>query len=131
MMPWRADTPGERPLGRVTLGLLLAVLASTSTACDLDCDDKRAKALQQSYGVAFRCGGSECRAHLKPADTHRLWDDLPKGGIEGCRDISAEPDARSFSAAMGDPCCHAGGSACTHFYYYVVSAKAAEMCVAL
>jgi hypothetical protein len=116
---------------RLRLGVLLAALASASAACDLDCDDKRAKALQQSYRVAFRCNGSECRAHLTPTDAHRLWDGLPKGGIEGCRDISDRPDARSATAALGDPCCHAGGSSCKHFYYYVVSAAAAEICVVL
>lgn len=117
---------------RPLLGLQLVTLASVAVACDLDCDDKRAKALQQAYGVAFKCNGSECRARLTPSDVHDLWDALPKGGInDGCRDISALPDAHSSTAAMSDPCCHAGGSACTHFYHYVVSAAAAEMCVAL
>jgi hypothetical protein len=119
------------PLTRALFGLPLAALASAAVACDPDCDDNRAKTLQESYGVAFRCSGSECRAHLTPSDMHRLWDGLPKGGINGCRDVSAKPDARSSTAAMGDPCCHAGGSACTHFYFYVVSASAAEICVAL
>jgi len=116
---------------RALFGLSLAAVVGAAVACDPDCDDHRAKALQEVYGVAFRCSGSECRAHLTSSDIHRLWDGLPKGGIDGCRDVSARPDAHSFSAAMGDPCCHAGGSACTHFYYYVVSAAAAEICVAL
>jgi len=116
---------------RSLLGLQLVALAGVAVACDRDCDDKRAKALQEVYGVAFQCNGSECRAHLTPSEIHDLWDALPKGGIDGCRDISARPDAHSSTAAMGDPCCHAGGSACMHFYYYVVSAAAAEICVAL
>ena len=116
---------------RPLLGVLLVALASVAVDCDLDCDDKRAKALREVYGVAFQCSGSECRGHLTPSDIHILWDGLPKGGIEGCRDISARPDAHSSTAAMGDPCCHAGGSACVHFYHYVVSAAAAEICVAL
>ena len=116
---------------RPLLGLQLVALASVAAACDLDCDDKRAKALQEVYGVTFQCNGSECRGHLTPSDIHRLWAGLPAGGIEGCRDLTARPDAHSSTAAMGDPCCHAGGSSCTHFYYYVVSAAAAEICVAL
>ena len=116
---------------RWLLGLLVVAMAGVAATCDLDCDEKRAKALQDVYGVAFQCNGSECRAHLTPTDIHSLWDALPNGGIDGCRDISTRPDAHSSTAAISDPCCLAGGSACTNFYHYVVSAAAAEMCVAL
>jgi len=94
------------------------------------CDERREESLSIN-GAKFHCTGSECRAKVSPAVALRWAEGLASGGIHGCRDISARPDAKSSSGAITDPCCNAGGSSCTHVYYYVVSESAAVICLTL
>jgi len=94
------------------------------------CDASRELYLSRE-GAKFHCVGSECRAKLTRKDAHRWAEGMASGGIDGCRDISSRPDAKSSSGAMTDPCCNAGGSSCTHVYNYVVSESAAVVCLTL
>jgi hypothetical protein len=114
--------------------LFLPVAALMATGCN-NCNDEHAQSLNAVYRVKFNCARHECRAKLTSADAARLGAVMSAGGLSAdvaqCRDVSARPDAHSSGAVMNDPCCSAGGSACTHFYQYAVSASAGEMCVAL
>ncbi|MEP7050883.1 MAG: hypothetical protein ABJB12_11035 [Pseudomonadota bacterium] len=48
-----------------------------------------------------------------------------------CADIESKPDAKFSSGALSDPCCGWGGSACTHFYTYVLSESAGALCIVM
>jgi hypothetical protein len=117
------------------IAVVVSSFALDGCACG-DCDGKREAELGATYGVRLRCG-STCRADLSSSAAQRLTERLPSGGeadrhaVGECRDVASKPDAKYATAAFGDPCCHAGGSACTHFYYYFVSESARQLCIAL
>ena len=117
---------------RSSFAVVVSALALTASGCEKsDCDDRRAEALSQTFGVKIHCSGSLCRASLSVTNARRLSAGLPRGKVTECSDVSSQPDAKSSAAALGDPCCNAGGSACTHFYTYVVSESARALCVVL
>ena len=107
----------------------MSVLALTSSGCNFD--ERRAESLSKAFDVKVRCSGSVCRADLSPLDAKRLSAGLPSGADIVCGDVSSRSDVKSSSGAISDPCCSAGGSACTHFYQYVVSESARALCIAL
>lgn len=113
--------------------LMLVGITSMCVGCiDPECDRNRERALSPYYGVKLRCSGSTCRAKLSPAEAHELASSMGTGTVHpGCEDIAALADARTSSGAMSDPCCHAGGSSCTHFYEVVMSESALALCIAL
>lgn len=113
---------------------LKSVLLSLAVVClSCTCGEKLESYMSAQYGVKFACSGGECRARLTPADARRFGEHMSpgSGGIKGCNDIASRPDVRGSSSAFTDPCCNAGGSACTHVYSYVVSESAGEICVAM
>lgn len=109
----------------------LAVALACAAAChSSECDKLRAAALSTTFGVKLHCSASTCRASLTPGDARRLASGLAPGNVAACADLPAS-DSKLSSAAFSDPCCSAGGSACTHFYMYVVSESAHTLCIAL
>jgi len=126
-------------LGRSVLAVVVSVSALSSFGCKgtshSGCDDEYARVLSETFDVKVLCHNSVCSAKLTPAEAHRL----SPGGVMGedtqmvgkCDPVASKPDAKFSTAALSDPCCGLGGSACTHFYYYVVSESAGALCVAM
>ena len=124
-MAWRC-------LARRLFVLGMSALALTYSGCErLACDEPRAESLSKVFEVKVRCSGSVCRAALSAVDAKRLSDGLPSGADIACGDVSSRPDVKSSSGSINDPCCNSGGSACIHFYQYVVSESARALCIAL